>query len=132
MAAKTLKTNCFMAQVVKNIVTLCACCMLGQPSGTADWCSALLDEENLAYVSSSHAELAGHANHRQKIRHTVQLKEDRDSMREELLGDFIFRETDVGTDVFGLVQGRMGVELKMVGGCLWMPSGGNSWQKVGV
>ncbi|CAE7040804.1 Hmmr [Symbiodinium natans] len=40
-------------------------------------------QENLEDVSSSHAELAGHVNHRQKIRHTVQLKEDRDSYREE-------------------------------------------------
>lgn len=42
-------------------------------------------QENLEYVSSSHAELAGHVNHRQKIRHTIQLKEDRDNMREEIL-----------------------------------------------
>jgi len=40
-------------------------------------------QENLEYVSSSHAELAGHANHRQKIRHTIQLKTDRDNTREE-------------------------------------------------
>jgi len=40
-------------------------------------------QETLEDVSSSHAELAGHANHRQKIRHTVQLKEDRDNLREE-------------------------------------------------
>ncbi|CAE7188884.1 Hmmr [Symbiodinium microadriaticum] len=40
-------------------------------------------QESLEEVSSSHAELAGHANHRQKIRHTLQLKDDRDSYREE-------------------------------------------------
>ena len=40
-------------------------------------------KESLEDVSSSHAELAGHANHRQKIRPTVQLKEDRDNYREE-------------------------------------------------
>lgn len=40
-------------------------------------------ERSLDAVSGQHAELAGHVNHRQKIRHTMQIKEERDKLREK-------------------------------------------------
>jgi len=40
-------------------------------------------ERSLDAVSGQHAELAGHVNHKQKIRHTLQIKQERDKFREE-------------------------------------------------
>eukprot|EP00930_Biecheleria_cincta_P019083 TRINITY_DN14676_c0_g1_i1.p1 TRINITY_DN14676_c0_g1~~TRINITY_DN14676_c0_g1_i1.p1 ORF type:complete len:530 (+),score=128.98 TRINITY_DN14676_c0_g1_i1:42-1631(+) len=42
-------------------------------------------EQSLDAVSGQHAELAGHVNHRQKIRHTLQIKQERDKLRENNL-----------------------------------------------
>jgi len=42
-------------------------------------------EQSLDAVSGQHAELAGHINHRQKIRHTLQMKQERDKLRENNL-----------------------------------------------
>mmetsp|Transcript_28476 Transcript_28476/g.51484 ORF Transcript_28476/g.51484 Transcript_28476/m.51484 type:complete len:502 (-) Transcript_28476:106-1611(-) len=56
-------------------------CLRAENHGLKD--TVVMFEESLEKVSCQHAELAGHANHRQKIRHMQQLKDDREHLRSE-------------------------------------------------
>lgn len=40
-------------------------------------------EESFGRVVGQHAELVGHANHKQKIKHTIQLKEENPKLKDE-------------------------------------------------